>query len=201
MKGDLKVVLFKSRNKDNKTLEGFKERAESFMTYEDAQLLEDRFKRFVNRGVVGELSRFYISVNARDSNKLKKSLLHYLIEHDNFDMTDIESKVVSLASKKENSKENRWLFDFDEIDYSQKGNYSWAIEGFDKDLILQRRLTEFLEDLECYFDKAHIEVHQTPNGYAVIVHHGFDTRNLLDKWENVTLKRDALLCCNWSVKV
>ena len=39
------------------------------------------------------------------------------------------------------------------------------------------------------------EKYKTPNGYAVVVNHGFDTRDLLKKWKDydITLKRDELL--------
>jgi len=41
---------------------------------------------------------------------------------------------------------------------------------------------------------------RTVNGYAVIVSHGFDTRNLLKKWFDVELKRDDYICCFWKHK-
>lgn len=39
-----------------------------------------------------------------------------------------------------------------------------------------------------------IETTKTPNGYAVVIKHGFDTRKLMDKWgSDVELKRDDML--------
>lgn len=72
------------------------------------------------------------------------------------------------------------------------------------------KVDEFVEDVKKYSTVTHpkqkesvpIEVvkHKTPNGYAVIVSHGFDTRELLAKWKDVGLKRDDLLCIEWSKK-
>lgn len=70
-------------------------------------------------------------------------------------------------------------------------------------------LDNFLQDLELSHKltrtkrgearpKITIEIYKTPNGYAVVVDQRFDTRNLLEKWTNVTLKRDDLLCVRWS---
>lgn len=38
-----------------------------------------------------------------------------------------------------------------------------------------------------------IKVHETVNGYAVVTDQGFDTRDLLEKWKKVELKRDGML--------
>ena len=65
------VVLFISRNKDNKNVSGFIERRESFITTwnaGDPRLLAE-FKRFINLGLPGEVCRMYYSVNARDPKK------------------------------------------------------------------------------------------------------------------------------------
>ena len=56
------VVFFVSRNKDNKDVPDFKERKMSFVVndnYEYYKLMR-KFYDFVNKGLVGELSRFYI---------------------------------------------------------------------------------------------------------------------------------------------
>ena len=42
--------------------------------------------------------------------------------------------------------------------------------------------------------------YKTPNGYAVILEHGFDTRELLSKWKDVELKRDDMLCIAWNCR-
>ena len=61
----LNVVLFVSRNKDNKHLETFKERKVSFVTTEGFEEIKSQFQVFVNDGQVGEFSRMYVSINPR----------------------------------------------------------------------------------------------------------------------------------------
>jgi hypothetical protein len=65
----LNVVLFVSRNKDNKHLETFKERKVSFVTTKDFEEIKSQFQVFINEGQVGEFSRMYISVNPRSNSK------------------------------------------------------------------------------------------------------------------------------------
>lgn len=176
----MKVVLFKSRNKDNGHLEDFKERSVSFVSTKDAYDLQGEFRDFVEKGQAGEVSRFYHSVNTRDNNKVRKALLHYLLDHEDFDMSKLESIVVSLAAKKENRAESKWLFDFDE------------------ELHL---LNDFVKEVRSNLPSSvGVVPYQTPNGHAVVVGRGFDTRKLLENWKSVELKRDDLLCVNWATK-
>ena len=43
-------------------------------------------------------------------------------------------------------------------------------------------------------------VHKTKSGFAVIVEHGFDTRELLIKWENhLEVKKDTMLLLLYKV--
>lgn len=180
---DLYVVLFISRNKDNKDIENFKERRKSFITTKAPEELENVFKHFVEDGIEGETSRFYYSVNSRDAVKVKKQLLHFLIDED-FNLTHLDGKLASIAAKKECAKTKRWMFDFDIDD--------------------NKMVSEFISDIsKCVTEPLKIEVRKTPHGYAIITERGFDTRNLGldDKWWNtVSLKRDNLLCYKWEKK-
>lgn len=174
----LRVVLCKSRNKDNKDLEGFKERSVSFLSRKSDSELFGEFRAFVEDGLNGEMSRLYVSVNERDNEKIQKQLMHHLVDND-VDMGKLDTTVASIAAKKENRAENKWLFDFD--------------DGGEL-------LDEFLDDLrESFTDEVerHVSIRKTPNGYAVIVDKGFDTRELLNKWKSVELKRDDMLCIDW----
>lgn len=63
----MKGVFFVSRNKDNKDVKDFKQRKISFLTDKSLDELKGKFDAFVARGVKGELSRFYISVNERNN--------------------------------------------------------------------------------------------------------------------------------------
>lgn len=168
---ELRVVLFTSRNKDNKELPFFKERTKAFLTTKTVEELKDEFDLFVEKGRLKETSRFYISVNERDNSKVQKALMHYLLDND-INMASLPSKIASVASKKENALTNKWMFDYDD----------------DKS-----KIDEFIADVtELYLDVP--EKFETPNGYAVVVKRGFDTRELLKKWGKVELKRDAMLC-------
>ena len=117
----------------------------------------------------------YVSVNARDEEKVKRELMHELFDN-NVELTKLQSKLASLAAKSKCAAEKKWMFDFD---------------SEDKDL-----LNNFVSELE-YLTELEPEVHKTPNGYAVVVSRGFDTRDLLSRYEFVELKRDDMLCLKW----
>ena len=122
---DFRNVLFVSRNKDNRGLNSsiyqpFKPRVKSFVARIspfDVSSLYDEFETFVNEGVNGEISRLYVSVNARDEQKVHRALIHELIDKPDFDMTKIDSKIASIAMKPVNRKTSHWLFDFDRRDF------------------------------------------------------------------------------------
>lgn len=175
-KTNMQGVIFTSRNNDNKDLPGFKQRTISFLSEKPLSEL-NKFNNFSLEGVPGELSRFYVTVNKRKNDTTIRSLQHYLLDHPDYPMTKIENKVTSLAMSPENAAEHKWLFDFDKKD------------GVD----------DFVSDLEAEgFRKEEIEVYKTVNNYAVVVPHGFDSRNILKKYDCVELKRDGLLCVAWN---
>jgi len=189
----LNVVLFVSRNKDNKHLETFKERKVSFVTTKDFEEIKSQFQVFVNEGQVGEFSRMYVSVNPRSNSKTFKALQHMMLDQE-FDLSTLPQKVASLAAKVENAygDKQHWLFDFD------------PIEGQDIEVLL----TKFVGDLHLAHETTQtkkgqkrppisVTLHKTPNGYAVVVNQRFDTRQLLQNYPNVELKRDARLCYVW----
>ena len=188
------VILFKSRNKDNKHIDGFKERSNSFISSKSYSELLPDFKAFVEKGVKGELCRMYMSVNPRSNSKTFKALQHKMIDGE-FDLSTLPQKVASIAAMKGNaddSKNLKWLFDFDPIPNTD----------------IKESVKEFVEDIKTCYENTErkddkpidIEVRKTLNGYAVIVNKRFDTRWLLNKWKNTELKRDAMLCCNWNSK-
>ncbi|ARM67621.1 hypothetical protein LW81_051 [Lactococcus phage LW81] len=192
MKHNPKIVLFISRNKDNKNVEGFKQRSYSFLTSEYTSVQEETnlfkdFNNFVDKGVLGETSRWYMSINERDSNKVNNKLIHYLVDHPEMNPASIPSKSVSLAQSIECAVTKKWLFDFDSDDY--------------------KNMLEFKEDIHKIIkgDKQEIVHYETMNGYEVIVPHGFDTRDLLAKWNKeetiVEVKRDGMLLLDWNRRV
>lgn len=186
----LNVVLFTSRNKDNRHVENLKERRESFVTTlsAESESLKDRFDRFVQGGVDGEMSRMYISINPRSNEKTKKDLMIKMLS-DNFSLARVPEMTARLASKKENifdPQNVKWMFD---VDPHASLDLAYVVETIMLDIAFE------------YYDpkkpKINIETHRTPNGYAIIVDQHFDTRPILSKWKNVELKRDAMLCAAW----
>lgn len=193
----INVVLFVSRNKDNKDIQDFKERRNAFVTtrnHNDFRLIED-FNAFARKGQPNEMCRMYFSVNPRSNKKTQKALMHQLIE-EQYNMATMPQRIAAIAAKKENaedSKHLKWMFDFDPVDG----------ENLD-DLV-----NAFVDDINYYHNNTrtknnekrppiNIDGYKTPNGYAIIVDQRFDTRELLQKWTNVELKRDDLLCAKWA---
>lgn len=179
----LKSILFISRNKDNKHIPNFKQRSYARLTTKTAEELKKDFEHWTSKGPDGEFCRFYMTINRRDPVKVKKRLIEQLIFNDDFDLVSSEAKIAGIANKKECSAERKWLFDFDDT---------------------EDKLEEFINDIKKYDNASvplEIEVHKTPNGHAIIVSHGFDTRELMKKWEaTVELKKDEMLCVDWTGK-
>lgn len=169
----LLIVLLISRNKDNKNLPGFKPRVRSFLAYENNPRIKRELDQFLADAKPGEMCRLYVSVNARDVEVIKKRLLYTLI-FEKPSLTHLDPLLASIAAKKECASEHRWMFDFDSTD--------------------ETLLKAFRSNLAVVFAEDEIQVYRTPHGYAVIVPHGFDTRQLMADYPCVTLKRDGMLC-------
>ena len=180
------VILFVSRNKDNRNVEAFKERSEAFVTTKSPEQLTHEFDGFVSRGMPGEFCRMYISINPRSNTKTFKAIQHKMLD-EKFNLAVLPAKVAAVAAKKENCYDpsgKTWLFDFDPIE----------------DMNTHDAMLAFVDDLNQYISKDNIDIHETPNGYAVLVNKHFDSRDLLAKWTNVSLKRDEMLCVKWKTK-
>lgn len=171
------VVFLTSRNKDNVEVPNFKQRKRAYFMTQDIEKIAQKFDDFVNAGVPGEMCRCYVSVNARDPKKVKKALLLLLIEKDEINFDYLEPVVAGIAAKRENALEKKWMFDFDDD----------SIED----------LKEFVADIRAIDPTVNPMPLPSPHGFSVIVEHGFDTRELLAKWTNVSLKRDDLFCYLW----
>lgn len=174
---NLYVYLIRSRNKDNKDVPNFKERAKTILEYkQNEEKVFDEFYRFAADGVTGEQTRLYRSVNSRNEEKIREELIIRLLR-DKPSMMKLNRTLASVAQQAENRNESKWLFDFD-VD----------------DAILVK---EFMEDVNHFSNipLRYIEKYKTPHGYAIVVPHGFNTRELIEKWKDydITLKRDELL--------
>ena len=196
----LTVIVFMSRNKDNKHIPNFKERRNAFtvpnksLDTKDGRIAVNRlFYNFIKDGKPGELSRLYMSVNKRSNEKTFITLQHEML-NGKFNLATMPQKIASIAARKENAYDPKnffWLFDFDRIEGLTDDEFDDKIQEFVEDV----KLTCFLntginsDDL--------VLMRKTVTGAAVIVGNHFDTRELLKRWPNVTLKRDDLMLIMW----
>lgn len=182
MKDELYVYLIRSRNKDNRNIKNFKERSKTIVEYKkNEDKVFNEFYSFVEKGLPGEKTRLYRSVNARNEDKIREELIIRLIK-DKPSMANLNRVLASVAQQVENRNESKWLFDFDCEDKSK-------LDEFIDDI---RSKLDFSQDT---FKRPCVNYYKTPHGYAVIVDHGFDTRELMEKWKeyDITLKKDELL--------
>ena len=181
------VVLWVSRKKDNIQIENFVERRKSFICTADMiEHYEDTFRTFVNDGLSGELSRMYISVNARHMPTIRKQLMHFLIDDDTFNLCAIQSKIAGIAAQKECAAEKKWMLDIDNV---TEGQFN----------AITHDVVEFCKNTHNIINS--IETYTTPHGYAVVIDHGFDCREFAEKWKDyVTIKKDDMLCITWQTK-
>ena len=174
---DLYVYLIRSRNKDNKDVPNFKERTKTILEYkQNEEKVFDEFYRFAADGVPGEQTRLYRSVNSRNEEKIKEELIIRLLK-DKPSMTKLNRTLASVAQQVENRDESKWLFDFDVDD-------ELLMYDFVHDVIIFSRIP--LSDIQAY---------TTPHGYAIVVPHGFDTRELMERWKDydISIHKDRLL--------
>ena len=177
---DLYVYLIRSRNKDNKDIPNFKERAKTILEYkENEDKIIEEFKNFAAKGLPSEQTRLYRSVNSRNEEKIREEFIIRLLR-DKPSMTQLNRTLASVSQQVQNRDENKWLFDFD----------------VDDELLMN----DFVHEIVMYSEipLLDIQVYKTPHGYAIIVPHGFDTRELMEEWKDydITLKKDELLFLN-----
>ena len=87
------------------------------------------------------------------------------------------------------------MFDFDPVEGQDTEE---LVHKFAEDLLLAHENTKTKNGQKR--PKMSVKLHKTPNGYAVIVNQRFDTRQLLQDYQNVELKRDDLFCYSWDTK-
>ena len=171
---DFKAVLMVSRNKDNKDVKGFKQRSRALlMSIEDLANLTHLalFKNFVQEGQKGELSRLYVSVNRRDVEKAKNKLIIHLLSGGYWMCLD--GRMVSKAMEKDCDLDGKWLLDVDTTDSAE--------------------IDQMFDILKKHFDITQVYGERTLNGYAIVLPHGFDSRELLAACPNVENKKDGML--------
>lgn len=112
----LTVIVFMSRNKDNKHIPNFKERRNAFtvpnksLDTKDGNIVIDRlFYNFVKDGKPRELSRLYMSVNKRSNEKTFIALQHEML-NEKFNLATMPQKIASIAARKENAYDPKKIF-------------------------------------------------------------------------------------------
>ena len=96
---NLYVYLIRSRNKDNKNIPNFKERAKTILEYrENADKVIDAFKSFAAKGLPGEQTRLYRSVNSRNEEKIREEFIIRLLR-DKPSMTQLNRTLASVAQQ------------------------------------------------------------------------------------------------------
>lgn len=174
---NLYVYLIRSRNKDNKDIPNFRERAKTILEYkENEDKVIEAFKSFAAKGVPGEQTRLYRSVNSRNEEKIRNEFVIRLLR-DKLSMTRLNRTLASVAQQVQNRDESKWLFDFDTDNRELVADFLSDINHFSGIKLI---------DMNC---------HKTPHGFAIVVPYGFDTRGLMEKWKDydITLKKDELL--------
>lgn len=174
---NLYVYLMRSRNKDNKDIPNFKQRDETILEYkENEDKIIEAFKSFAAKGLPGEQTRLYRSVNSRNEDKIREEFIIRLLR-DKLSMTRLNHTLASVALQVQNRDDGKWLFDFD----------------VDDELLMN----DFVHEIVMYSEipLLEIKVYKTPHGYAIIVPHRFDIRGLMEEWKgyDITLKKDDLL--------
>lgn len=174
---NLYVYLMRSRNKDNKDIPNFKQRDETILEYkENEDKIIEKFKNFAAKGIPGEQTRLYRSVNSRNEEKIREEFIIRLLR-DKPSMTQLNRTLASVAQQVHNRDDSKWLFDFD-VDKKRLA-YNFCCDIYEFSTIAS----------------SEIKCHKTPHGYTIIVPHSFDTRELMEKWKDydITLKKDGLL--------
>ena len=127
---NLYVYLMRSRNKDNKDIPNFKERAKTILEYrENEDKVIDAFKSFAVKGVHGEQTRLYRQVNSRNEEKIREELIIRLLR-DKPSMTQLNRTLASVAQQVQNRDESKWLFDFDIDDEKLADKFIHAIHSY-----------------------------------------------------------------------
>lgn len=179
--------MFRSRNKDNKNIEGFKERSKIYLlesnghNLPDFNSVDEAYKRFVKEGLPGEQSRLYVAANQRYAEVIQKRLIAKLAL-ESVNITNIQKVVNSIAMETECRTTSYWVIDFDCTDVEVLQNFVKLINDVSAHATHERSLV--------------IAIQTTPHGYAIITEHGFDTRPLEKEFGinvDYTIMRDNLI--------
>lgn len=207
---NLYVYLIRSRNKDNKDVPNFKQRDKTILEYkENEDKIIEEFKSFATKGVPGEQTRLYRSVNSRNEEKIREEFIIRLLR-DKPSMTQLNRTLASVAQQVQNRDESKWLFDFDveieekpdlvKVDIERRNQQmvlaskNKELEGLRKELAkLKQQISLTKQDIEQKIsEKNQIEVSLNPINSAL-------EQNDAKRLEKARQDRDeALLAYNTS---
>lgn len=182
MAKEFHVVFFSSRNKDNTMAKDFKQRMRTFVTDKTVDELKNDFNSFVDKGQVGELSRFYYSINSTNLELANRDLIHYLVDRPLATPSQIKNKLVSVSALNKNLNTHKWLLD---CDFQDEEKLQQAVQ----------RLTELSKD-EDIVEK----IGKTIHGYFIITKHDFDTRKFLKEFPEIANKKNGNELVAWKIK-
>jgi len=195
----VRTITFVSRNKDNKDLikanKGYKQRSKELVIETDNTSISDPrtylmnhgkepgkdilkpFFNFVHEGIPEEVCRIYWGINVSEKEAVISQLQHYLIDHNDVNLSNMNSLICRLAEKNNPKATHHWLFDIDTAG--------------------ERKVKEIFRQIS---KESSAKIYKTRSGYAIVSDHGFDTRELLEKFPEATLKKNSPLMVFWSSK-
>lgn len=176
----LAVVTFCSRHKDNQNIEGFKPRCQAFPVYLnpiDIETLKSKFQKFCNEGLPHEVSRFYITLNARYEDGVRNDLICRMLQNEtNFSL--MNRVTTSVAARCNDLVTKCWMFDADGDNVAQ-GSAEFAVA-------ISTRTQELMSGV-----RQAAASYKTKNGCHIITSAHFDTRKVESYYPQATLKRNA----------
>lgn len=176
----LAVVTFCSRHKDNDNVDGFKPRCQAFPVYLnpiDIETLQSKFQKFCNEGLPNEVSRFYITLNARYEDGVRSDLICRILQNEtNFSL--MNRVITSVAARCNDLVTKCWMFDVDGDDMTQQ-SIEFAVMMYTQNQQLASGVRQAAA------------LYKTKSGCHVITSAHFDTRKIEQYYSQATLKRNA----------
>ena len=176
----LAVVTFCSRHKDNQGIEGFKQRCQAFPVYLnpiDSEMLETKFQKFCEDGLPYEVSRFYITLNARYERGVQNDLICHILQN-GVNLSSMNRVTTSIAARCNDLVTKRWMFDVDGDDMAQ--------QSAEFSVIIATKTRELASGV-----RQAAASYKTKNGCHIITSAHFDTRKVEQYYPQATLKRNA----------
>ncbi len=176
----LAVITFCSRNKDNGNVDGFKSRCQAFPVYLnpiDVETLQSKFQKFVEEGLPNEVSRFYITLNARYEDGVRNDLICRMLQNET-DLSLMNRFTTSVAARCNDLVTKCWMFDVD--------GDSMAQQSAEFAVMIDTQTQELASGV-----RQAAASYKTKNGCHIITSAHFDTRKIEEYYSQITLKRNA----------